>query len=103
MDISAEEFNSRYKDPDSFSIIDVREELEFQTYNVGGENLPLGKFLRDIEELDYSKDEEIVLICQRGLRSQTATQALQQNGYKNARNLSGGLLALRRINSNTTH
>jgi rhodanese-related sulfurtransferase len=99
MDISAEEFKSRHQNSDSFIIIDVREELEFQTFNIGGENIPLGNLLRDADDLDYLKDSEIILVCQRGLRSETATRALARLGYSNVRNLTGGLLALRKINS----
>ncbi len=97
MDISAVEFNSRYQVDNSFLIIDVRERLEFQTFNLGGSNIPLAVLLRDIEDLDFGKEEEIVVICQHGLRSETARRVLSQNGYKNVRNLSGGLLAIQKL------
>lgn len=97
MDISAVEFNSRYQVDNSLLIIDVRERLEFQTFNLGGNNIPLAVLLRDIDDFDFGKEEEIVLICQRGLRSETARRALSQNGYKNVRNLSGGLLAIQKL------
>jgi rhodanese-related sulfurtransferase len=97
MDISAAEFSTHYQDPDRFIIIDVREELEFQTFNIGGHNIPLGQLLTEIEELDYNKDQEIVVICQRGLRSATATKILLQRGFKQARNLAGGLLGLQKL------
>ncbi len=97
MDISAAEFSTRFQDPDSFIIIDVREELEFQTFNVGGVNIPLGQLLKEAEDLDFDLSHEIVVICQRGLRSATAAQALSQYGYKNVRNLTGGLLSLQKL------
>lgn len=101
MDISAAEFNSRYQDADQFIIIDVREELEFQTFNIGGVNIPLGTLLKEAEDLDYNKSDEIIVICQRGLRSETATRVLSQNGYKNVRNLTGGLLSLQKLKTNS--
>jgi rhodanese-related sulfurtransferase len=97
MDISAAEFSTHYQDPDSFVIIDVREELEFQTFNIGGYNIPLGQLSAGQEELDFGKDREIVVICQRGLRSATATKILGQQGFTNVRNLAGGLLALQKL------
>ena len=97
MDISAAEFNSRYKNQDSFFIIDVREELEYQTFNIGGDSIPLGILLKNVEGINYPKDAEIVIICQRGLRSETARRALSKNGYSNVKNLDGGILALRKI------
>ncbi|MHB1179033.1 MAG: rhodanese-like domain-containing protein [Daejeonella sp.] len=99
MEISATEFNARYPIADEFIIIDVREELEYKTFNLGGDNIPLGILLSDIEDLDYEKDNEIILICQHGLRSETARRVLSQNGYTNVRNLKGGLLAWRKINT----
>jgi len=97
MDISAVEFSLRYQNGDALLIIDVREPLEFQTFNLGGSNIPLGLLLRDIEDLDFVKDKEIVLICQRGLRSETARRVLSRNGYTNVRNLFGGLLAIQKL------
>ena len=97
-DILAVEFIERNTDSSSFTLIDVREELEYLTFNVGGENIPLGKLLRDIDELDYDKEKEIIVICQRGLRSETAKRALINMGFTNVRNLIGGLLAIRKLN-----
>lgn len=99
MDISVTEFNSRFQKPGTFIIIDVREQLEFQTFNLGGDNIPLSKLLKEVDELDYTKDSEIIVICQRGLRSETAKRALTQLGYTNVRNLTGGLLAWRKMNT----
>lgn len=102
MDISATEFDLRYQNDNSFIIIDVREQLEFQTFNLGGINIPLGAILTDIENIDYEKEEEIVVICQRGLRSETARRVLSQHGYKNVRNLTGGLLAVQKLKTKTS-
>lgn len=96
-DISATELKEKLSQADSVLLIDVREHLEYHTFNIGGENIPLGHFSQIFEELDYSKDEEIVVICQRGIRSETARRLLVSAGYKNVRNLTGGLLAYRRI------
>ena len=97
-DISATEFIIRKSESVSFFIIDVREELEYQTYNIGGQNIPLGTLLRDIDELDLEKETEIIVICQRGLRSETAKRALINKGFINVKNLVGGLLAIRKLN-----
>ncbi len=98
MDISAIEFDSRRKDPEAFIIIDVREPLEYKTFNLGGDNIPLGILLKEAGELDYEKDSEIIVICQRGLRSKTAATALSAHGFTGVRNLTGGLLSWRKLN-----
>ena len=97
-DISAAEFKKRNIAPLPFQIIGVREELEYQTFNLGGDNIPLGKLLTEAEDLEYDKEMEIIVICQRGLRSETARRTLSILGYKNVRNLAGGLLAIRKLN-----
>ncbi|WP_411274250.1 rhodanese-like domain-containing protein [Daejeonella sp.] len=102
MNISAADFNSSYKENNSLTIIDVREKLEFDTFNLGGTNIPLGTLISEIEDLEYSKDEEIIVICQHGLRSETARQILSQKGYINVRNLNGGLLAMQKLKSQTS-
>lgn len=97
MDISAAEFNARRLAGDPMVVVDVREELEFQTFNVGGDNVPLGTLLRDVADLDYEPEAEIIVICQRGLRSETACRAMSMAGFTAVRNLTGGLLALRKL------
>lgn len=96
MNITASELSERLTNPGSVRIIDVREELEFHTFNIGGENIPLGKLLAGVNEIEFNKEEEIVVVCQRGLRSETARRLLVSHGFGNVKNLSGGLLAWRR-------
>jgi rhodanese-related sulfurtransferase len=98
-DISASEFKMRTIESSPFKLIDVREQLEFQTYNLGGVNIPLGILLRNTEEIEDWKNEELIVICQHGLRSETARRFLSMNGFKNVRNLLGGILALRKLNN----
>jgi rhodanese-related sulfurtransferase len=97
-DISPAEFMERNREPIPFVIIDVRERIEFQTFNIGGQNIPLGILLKDTEELEELKNKELIVICQHGLRSETARRFLLMNGFKNVRNLHGGILALRKLN-----
>jgi len=98
--INATDFISRLENKDELIVLDVREELEYLTYNIGGRNIPLSKLASIIDELNYNKTDEIIVICSKGLRSQTACQLLNEKGYNNARNLTGGLIALQKINTN---
>jgi rhodanese-related sulfurtransferase len=95
--INAVEFYSRLQNGDIINLLDVREVIEFSTYNIGGQNLPLSKLPSSIAQLDYNKTDEIVVICKIGMRSETACKLLQENGYQNVRNLEGGLIALQKI------
>lgn len=96
-DISAEELKEKLSKGTPLHLIDVREQLEYHTFNIGGQNIPLGALPASLEDLDYETDGEIVVICQRGIRSETARRLLVSAGYKNVKNLTGGLLAYRRV------
>jgi adenylyltransferase/sulfurtransferase len=100
-DIEVEEFAELLKNTADVQLLDVRENLEFHTFNVGGKNIPLGKLSQLIadDELELDDDKTTVVICQRGLRSRTAKQILVNAGYPNTRNLIGGLLKLQKITS----
>ncbi len=80
-------------------LIDVREKIEFHTYNIGGANVPLAQLADYIEEAEHNKNDEIVVVCKAGLRSRTAQVLLQQHGYTNVLNLTGGLIAIQKINN----
>ncbi|SMO84084.1 rhodanese-like domain-containing protein [Solitalea koreensis] len=98
--ISAIELKQRISNNDSLIMIDVRDNIEFHSFNIGGIHVPLGKLENYIEDCDLDKQDEIVVICQRGLRSKTAAVILLNKGFMNVRNLSGGLLALRKASMN---
>lgn len=95
--IAAGELALRLQNGEVLNLLDVREPIEFSTYNIGGKNIPLGKLNASFSTLNYTKNEEIIVICKMGLRSETGQQMLQQQGFTNVRNLTGGLLALHKI------
>ena len=91
--ITAEEVKARLDAGEKLNIIDVREPHENTEFNIGGLLLPLGKIqTMQIEELDNLKDEEIILYCRSGNRSGQACQILDMAGFKNTKNLVGGML-----------
>ncbi len=94
--ITVKELRERLAQHEPVQILDVREELEFYTFNIGGENIPLGKLTTVLEDLEWNTSEEIIVICQRGIRSETACRILAMAGFSNVRNLIGGLLEWRK-------
>ncbi|MCR8556181.1 rhodanese-like domain-containing protein [Mucilaginibacter sp. BJC16-A38] len=82
---------------EELNLLDVREEIEFHTFNIGGRNIPLSQFINNLDKLEYNKTDEIIVICKVGLRSETAREILAQNGYLQARNLTGGIMALQKL------
>ena len=100
MNIQVKELKERLESGESLNLIDVREELEYHTFNIGGENIPLGKLPQQLEDLDFEKSDEIIIICQRGIRSETGQRILQSAGFADVRNLEGGLLSYRKTLNN---
>ncbi|WP_242928637.1 rhodanese-like domain-containing protein [Pontibacter vulgaris] len=93
-DITAEELKERLNNGETPVIIDVREDWEYQEANIGGaENIPLGTLPNRIEDLEHLKDAEVIVHCKSGARSATAKAFLQQQGFKQVRNLLGGIIA----------
>jgi sulfur-carrier protein adenylyltransferase/sulfurtransferase len=77
---------------DNFVLIDVREPYEYQICRIPGSLLiPLGDLPKRFGELDQNAD--IVAHCKSGARSQKAVDLLKQNGFRNVRNMTGGILA----------
>lgn len=95
--IDAGSLQNRLQQGEGLNLLDVREEIEFHTYNIGGENIPLSKLNEHLAQITYNKTDEIIVICKVGLRSETAQAILVHNGYQNIKNLTGGLLALQRV------
>ena len=89
--ISAQELKTRLANCEQVFILDVREVAEYQSANLGGKLIPLNTLPERMNELD--REAEIVIHCHAGVRSQRAAEFLQQNGFKNVVNLSGGILA----------
>lgn len=96
-DLSAQELKSLIDSNNTPYILDVRERLEYFSYNIGGTLIPLGALPDRLEELPEDLEQEIIVVCQKGLRSRTAQKILQQAGYTNVKNLKGGLSAFHRI------
>ncbi|MEO8884489.1 MAG: rhodanese-like domain-containing protein [Mucilaginibacter sp.] len=95
--IDAASLLARLQQGENLNLLDVREEIEYHTYNIGGKNLPLSNIHQNITGLNYNKTDEIIVICKVGLRSETAQTMLIQHGYQNVKNLTGGLIALQKI------
>jgi sulfur-carrier protein adenylyltransferase/sulfurtransferase len=91
-DIDVKEVKAKLDRGDDFVLVDVREPHEWQIGRIEGAKLiPLGEVPKRMGELH--PDDEIVVHCKMGGRSAQAVEFLKQNGYKNARNMRGGILA----------
>ena len=72
-------------------LIDVREREEWEICRLPkAELIPLSEFASRAPE-ELGREEDIVLYCHHGVRSERAGQYLLKNGYNHVRNLTGGI------------
>jgi sulfur-carrier protein adenylyltransferase/sulfurtransferase len=75
-----------------FKLIDVREPLEYQIVQIGGELIPLGTIAEHAEQIP--RDMDVVVYCKAGVRSEKAIRVLEEKfGFKNLYNLKGGIIS----------
>ncbi|MEY3097087.1 MAG: rhodanese-like domain-containing protein [Bacteroidota bacterium] len=91
-DISVVELKKRLDAGETINLIDVREQYEYDEFNLGGDLIPLGTLPGKLEDLEDLKNEEVIVHCRSGARSGTAKMFLIQSGFTNVRNLLGGVL-----------
>ena len=76
---------------DDIQLIDVREPWEWQIARIEGARLiPLGQLSTEISSLDPARNT--VMYCRSGVRSMQAAHELEEAGFKNLSNLTGGIL-----------
>jgi rhodanese-related sulfurtransferase len=88
--LSATELKNKIQQNDKLLLLDVREPHEYQYARIADSVLiPLNQIPQRLGELDV--DQETVVICHHGMRSQQAASYLVQSGFKNIANLTGGI------------
>ena len=93
MDITVTELKEKLDKGEEFVFIDVREDYEYEEFNLGAQLIPLGDVMDAVDGLESHKADEVIVHCRSGARSGKAQQILEMNGFENVRNLEGGVLA----------
>ena len=89
--ITPTEVKAKQDAGDRFRLIDVREPREHRVANIAGaELMPLGEIQTWATGLT-DKNEEIILYCHHGMRSERAASYLAHLGFTNTRNMLGGI------------
>ena len=90
--ITVQELKQKIDQGEKVVLVDVREPWEYNIAKIEGAQLiPLGTLASEFKKLD--PNGEIVIHCKMGMRSMDATQFLLQQGFKNVKNLTGGIIA----------
>ena len=91
--IQLDELKRKMDANENLHLIDVRQSEEHAEFNIGGKLLPLSDILSmQIEKIEDLKEEEVICYCRSGQRSMQAAMMLETMGFKNVKNLAGGML-----------
>ncbi|NEY73706.1 rhodanese-like domain-containing protein [Bacillus mesophilus] len=92
--ISTVDLKNEIKDKHK-QFVDVRTTMEYKGNHIKGfKNLPLHQ-LTGLATKELTKEKEVVVICQSGMRSQKASKLLKKLGYTNVTNVKGGMSSWR--------
>ncbi len=73
--------------------VDVRTLAEFKGNHIRGfKNIPLHQLDQKAEK-ELSKEKEVIVICQSGMRSGQASKVLKKLGFSKVTNVKGGMSA----------
>jgi molybdopterin/thiamine biosynthesis adenylyltransferase/rhodanese-related sulfurtransferase len=90
-EISMEVLNQWIKQiPNEIYLVDVREDYEYEDFNIGGVNIPLYELKEQINMLPA--DKKLIFCCQTGQRSKMAIQLLKSAYKGEMYNVKGGIL-----------
>ncbi|MDQ7039476.1 MAG: molybdopterin-synthase adenylyltransferase MoeB [Rhodothermus sp.] len=93
-EITVHELKARLERGDRPIILDVRKPYEVQIASIGHDVLiPVDELSERLAELEPYRDREIVVYCRSGARSAQATKLLREAGFRDVKNLKGGILA----------
>jgi len=80
-------------------VLDVREEPEYQAGHIlNAKWIPLGKLTERAGELERYREQAIVVVCRSGNRSAAACSMLGKQGFAQAVNMAGGVMAWQKSN-----
>ncbi|MBN8703895.1 MAG: rhodanese-like domain-containing protein [Bacteroidetes bacterium] len=90
-EITVSELKQLLDSKEDFQLIDVREQHEAEIATIGGELIPMGEVMLNLDKI--SKAKKVVVHCRSGGRSGAIVQALEKQGFTNLYNLKGGITA----------
>ncbi len=91
-EIDSETLKARLAEGEALLLVDIRTPAEVAQGAIpNAKHIPM--HLLPVRAADLPRDREFVLYCRSGARSYHACQFLAQQGYDNALNLRGGIIA----------
>ncbi len=95
-EIKPQDVQQKIEKNEDMTIIDVRTKGEFVGplgHIAGAELHPVQKIENWFQKFNDSKNQEIIMVCRSGNRSGVATKFFKDKGFKNVKNMVGGMRA----------
>jgi rhodanese-related sulfurtransferase len=92
-DISVHQLKEMLDSKEEFLFLDVREQHEYEEFNLGAKLIPLASLPFALDELALYQNKKVVVHCRSGARSGRAKEFLVANGFTDVSNVLGGVLA----------
>ena len=90
-EVDVKTLESKLKNKENFILLDVRTDREYFLSSIEGSlHMPMNTIAEGYTSLD--KDKEIIVQCKSGVRSEKVCEFLLNNGFKNVKNLAGGIV-----------
>lgn len=90
MEITPAELKNLLAENKTIQLIDIREDYQFEDFNIGGINIPLDEIIANIDKIDTSK--KVIFICNTGKKSSAILHALKvKHHLTNLHSVKGGM------------
>jgi rhodanese-related sulfurtransferase len=90
LEISVADLQKKTISGEQFSLIDVREQWEYDTCRIDGATLiPMRSIPANLQQLDV--DQDVICYCHHGQRSLDVAAWLRTQGVETAQSLAGGI------------
>jgi rhodanese-related sulfurtransferase len=91
-EITVRELKDKMDKKESFQLIDVREQFEYDIANISGELIPMRDIIEQYDRIET--DKPAIIYCRSGNRSAVVIHELENRfGFTNLYNLKGGIIA----------
>ena len=95
--VSAKQAYSLMENDDNVTLLDVRTIEEFKSHHIRyAQLIPLGELENNLEKLASYKNKKILVYCQTGRRSVSASRILENNGFTPL-NIEGGIISMKHV------
>jgi adenylyltransferase/sulfurtransferase len=91
--VSVQTLKKKLDAKENIFVLDVREPHEVPIASIGAPLIPVGSLAERVGEIASHKNDEVIIHCRSGARSQKAALILKEAGFTNVSNLAGGILA----------